>query len=113
MQATCQALDLAGVFGGKDNYVFTIEGETHKAPHWRAHFADRLQKEAWGCDIPVYRIAAVSPSFGKITLVFCRCKGDRKLTQSLLLPLDATPAHRRSEAHHPPTPLDPNVLETV
>ena len=84
VQATCQALDIAGVFAGKDNYVFTVEGDTHKAPHWRAHFADRLQKDTWGCDVPVYRIHAVSPTFGEVTLVFCRRKGDRKVSYFVL-----------------------------
>ena len=101
VQDTCQALDIAGIFGGKDNYVFTIEGETHKAPHWRALFADRLQKEAWGCDVPVYRTPAVSPTFGKVTLVFCRRKGDRKVSYFLLTqPLRTAEAMRIIHQHH-------------
>jgi len=101
VQEKCQELDLAGVFGGKDNYVFTIKGETHKAPHWRTLFAGRLQKDAWGCEVPVYRIPAVSPTFGPVTLVFCRRKGDRKVSYFILTqPLRTAEAMRIIHQHH-------------
>ena len=72
VQAKCQELKVAGVFGGKDNYVFTIDGETHKAPHWRTRFSERLETDRWGCEVPVYRTTAVSPTFGQIGRASCR-----------------------------------------
>jgi hypothetical protein len=101
VQAKCQDLKVAGVFGGKNNYVFTIEGETHKAKHWRPHFADRLQKDAWGCEVPVYRTPAVSPTFGKVILVFCRRKGERQVSYFILTqPLRTAEALRIIHQHH-------------
>lgn len=101
VQAKCQDLKVAGVFGGKDSYVFTIEGETHKAKHWRPHFADRLEKDRWGCEVPVYRTPAVSPTFGKVTLVFCRRKGERTVSYFILTqPLRTAEALRIIHQHH-------------
>jgi len=101
VQAKCQDLKVAGVFGGKDSYVFTIEGETHKAKHWRPHFADRLEKDRWGCEVPVYRTPAVSPTFGKVILVFCRRKGERTVSYFILTqPLRTAEALRIIHQHH-------------
>jgi hypothetical protein len=101
VQAKCQDLKVAGVFGGKDSYVFTIEGETHKAKHWRPHFADRLEKDRWGCEVPVYRTPAVSPTFGKVILVFCRRKGARTVSYFILTqPLRTAEALRIIHQHH-------------
>lgn len=101
VQAKCQELKVAGVFGGKNNYVFTIDGETHKAPHWRTRFAERLEKDRWGCDVPVYRTSAVSPTFGKVTLVFCRRKGEQKVSYFILTqPLRTAEALHILHQHH-------------
>lgn len=53
----------------KSNYVFTISGETKKLSEHKKgiEFSD----EAWGCKgIPVARKEALSPTFGKVILVF-------------------------------------------
>jgi hypothetical protein len=76
---TCQNFDLAGVFMVKDNYSFTIDGQSQKAKAWRHVFAACLHEGTLGCEIPVCRVRAVSPTFGSVVLVFCRRKGERKV----------------------------------
>ena len=101
VQETCQQLDLAGVFGGKDNYQFTIQGETHKAKIWRQRFASDLKPDAWGCDIPAYRVQAISPTIGDVTLVFCKLMGERKISYLILTkPLRTAQAVRIIHQHH-------------
>jgi len=101
VQETCQELDLAGVFGGKDNYQFTIQGETHKAKIWRKRFATSLKPDAWGCDIPAYRVHAISPTWGAVTLVFCKLQGERKISYLILTkPLRTAQAVRIIHQHH-------------
>ena len=102
VQETCQELvpAYAGI-GGKDNYQFTIKGETHKAKIWRKRFAQSLKAGVWGCDVPVYRVRAFSPTFGEVTLVFCRLKGERKVSYLILTkPLRTAQAVRIAHQHH-------------
>jgi hypothetical protein len=53
----------------KDNYVFIIDGKKQKLS---AHKKDiQFDESAWGCKgIPVARKEAVSPTFGKVLLLF-------------------------------------------
>jgi len=101
VQETCQAVDVTGVFGGKGNYHYTIKGETHKAKIWRKRFVDSLKASAWGCDVPAYRVRASSPTFGEVTLVFCRLKGERTVSYLILTkPLRTAQALRIAHQHH-------------
>ncbi|MBM3210646.1 transposase [Candidatus Poribacteria bacterium] len=53
----------------KSNYVFTIDGKKKKLSEHKENL--EFTKEAWGCKgIPVARKEAVSPTFGKVILVF-------------------------------------------
>ena len=53
----------------KSNYVFTIGGETKKLSEHKKDL--QFSEGAWGCKgIPVVRKEAVSPTFGKVILVF-------------------------------------------
>jgi hypothetical protein len=52
----------------KGNYVFSIDGDKKKL---RLHKEEiQLQDDLWGCkDIPAFRTAAESPTFGKVILL--------------------------------------------
>ncbi len=53
----------------KSNYVFTIDGKKQKLSLHKKEI--QLDDSAWGCKgIPVARKQAVSPTFGKVILVF-------------------------------------------
>jgi hypothetical protein len=53
----------------KSNYVFTIDGKKQKLSLHKKEI--HLDDSAWGCKgIPVARKEAVSPTFGKVILVF-------------------------------------------
>jgi hypothetical protein len=69
-----------GIFGGKDNYVFTIDGIRQRAAEWRKYFKEELE-EGWGTDgQPVYRTQAESDTFGTVTLIFYIPKGKRAVS---------------------------------
>ena len=61
---------ITGIFRGKDNYVFEIEGKSQKASKWRSELKEKLVP-GWGTDNqPVYRTKAFSKKFGQVTLIF-------------------------------------------
>lgn len=54
---------------GKGNYVMQIEGTTAKLSEHKKLI--QLQGNQWGCDKPIYRVKATSPTFGEcIVLLF-------------------------------------------
>jgi hypothetical protein len=98
----CAAMRTAGVFRGKGTYGFEIDGQRQTAAQWKRTFASRLAK-GWGCEEEVYRVAAVSPTFGKVILVFYRPKGGKDRIEYLIVvgrPLRACEALRVKHAHH-------------
>jgi len=98
----CAALRVGGVFRGKGTYGFEIDGQRQTAAQWKRTFASRLAK-GWGCEEEGYRVAAVSPTFGKVILVFYRPKGGKDRIQYLIVvgrPLRACEALRVQHAHH-------------
>lgn len=99
---TEQSPPITGIFGGKDNYVFTIDGKAQKARLWRKALKDQLT-EAWGtAGQPVYRTAAESPTFGSVTLVFYVPKGKRAVSYLIIVgrPLRSSEALHAFAFHH-------------
>ncbi|QTA85701.1 hypothetical protein [Desulfonema magnum] len=95
-------LTLTGIFRGKDNYVFEIDGEIRKAGQWRKNFKDRLTP-GWGTDgQPVYRTEAVSETFGEVILVFYIPKGKRAVSYLIIAgrPLRSSEALHAFAFHH-------------
>jgi hypothetical protein len=91
-----------GIFGGKDNYVFTIDGLRQRAGQWRKDFAQKLE-EGWGTDgQPVYRTQADSDTFGSVTLIFYIPKGKRAVSYLVVVgcPLRSCEALHASSFHH-------------
>ena len=58
------------IIAGKGNYVFTIGGEKQPASVWKKRLA--LDKSLWGLDVAACRVKAVSPTFGKLVVLFYR-----------------------------------------
>ncbi len=58
------------VVAGKGNYVFEEDGKRRNASKWKKE--DRYKEKQWGIDSPSYRMKAVSPTFGKLALLFYR-----------------------------------------
>jgi len=93
---------ITGIFGGKDSYVFTIDGKAQKAGQWRKALKDQL-KEAWGTNgQPVYRTAAESPTFGAVTLLFYVPTGKRAVSYLIIVgrPLRSSEALHAFAFHH-------------
>ena len=91
-----------GIFGGKDNYVFTIDGLRQRAGQWRKDFAQKLE-EGWGTDgQPVYRTQADSDTFGSVTLIFYIPKGKRAVSYLVVVgcPLRSCEALHAFSFHH-------------
>ena len=98
----CAAMRMAGIFRGKGSYVFEIEGQRQRASHWKKIFAARLA-QGWGCAEEVYRVEAVSPTFGEVILVFYRPqKGSSRIEYLVVVgkPLRACEALRAYHRHH-------------
>lgn len=51
----------------KSDYVFTIDGQKGQL---RQHKKQISLESAWGCDVDVCRKVGLSPTFGKVTLLF-------------------------------------------
>ena len=83
---------------GKDNSVMRISKTTAKLS---AHKKDiKLSEDQWGCDKPVCRLKAESPTFGNCVVIFFR---DRRKTRTLLVfgkPLRTCEALRIWAQHH-------------
>lgn len=93
---------ITGIFGGKDNYVFTIDGTRQKAGAWRKDLKEHLT-DGWGTDgQPVYRTAAESPTFGSVTLLFYIPKGKRAVSYLIIVgrPLRSSEALHAYSFHH-------------
>ena len=84
---------------GKNNYVITIGDTTAKLS---VHKKDvELREDQWGCDKPVCRLKAESPTFGACVVIFFV---DRKKIRTLLVfgnqPLRTCEALRIWSQHH-------------
>jgi len=93
---------ITGIFGGKANYVFTIDGKSQKARQWRKDLKEKL-KEGWGTEgQPVYRTAAESPTFGSVILLFYIPKGKRAVSDLMIVgrPLRSSEALHAFAFHH-------------
>jgi hypothetical protein len=93
---------ITGIFGGKDQYVFTIDGKRQKARQWRKALKEKLE-EGWGTDgQPVYRTTAESPTFGLVTLLFYIPKGKRAVSYLIIVgrPLRSSEALHAFAFHH-------------
>jgi hypothetical protein len=93
---------VTGIFRGKDNYVFTIDGVRQSAGQWRKDFKEELE-EGWGTDgQPVYRTQAESDTFGSVTLIFYIPKGKRAVSYLVVVgrPLRSCEALHAFSFHH-------------
>ena len=93
---------ITGIFGGKNQYVFEIEGIRQKAGLWKKAFREDLEK-GWGtAGQPVYRTAAESPTFGTVILVFYIPKGKRAVSYLIIVgrPLRSSEALHAYSFHH-------------
>ena len=83
---------------GRDNYVMRIGDTTAKLS---VHKKDiKLSEDQWGCDKPVCRLKAESPTFGNCVVIFFR---DRRKIRTLLVfgkPLRTCEALRIWSQHH-------------
>jgi len=76
---------ITGIFNGKDNYVFEIDGISQKAGQWRKDMAENIE-EGWGTKgQPVYRTKAESPAFGSVILLFYIPKGMRAVRYLIVI----------------------------
>ena len=67
----------------KSNYVFKINGQKDQLQN---HKKQIVLEEAWGCDVDVCRTVGLSPTFGKVTLLFF-ADGRRKRCMISFLPI--------------------------
>ena len=58
---------------GKNNFVMTIGETKAKLSEHKKHI--ELHEDEWGCDKPVYRVKAMSPTFGECIVIFFRDRG--------------------------------------
>ena len=65
---------------GKSNYVMEIDGETAKLSAHKKTV--KLLRHQWGCDKPVRRCPAKSPTFGELVLLFFSTHGK---TQTMMV----------------------------
>lgn len=101
-KANAQSTIITGIFGGKDNYVFTIDGVRQRAGQWRKDFKEKLQ-DGWGTDSqPVYRTEACSDKFGSVTLIFYVPKGKKAVSYLIVVgrPLRSCEALHAFSFHH-------------
>ena len=83
---------------GKNNYVMTLGDTTAKLSAHKKHI--KLSEDQWGCDKPVCRFKAESPTFGTCVVIFFR---DRRKIRTLLVfgkPLRTCEAIRIWSQHH-------------
>ena len=83
---------------GKNNYVMTIGDTTAKLSVHKKRI--HLREDQWGCDKPVCRLKAKSPTFGECVVIFF---GDRGKIRTLLVfgkPLRTCEALRTWVRHH-------------
>ena len=83
---------------GKSNYVMEIDDKTAKLSAHKKTV--KLRPDQWGCDKPVHRCRAKSPTFGQRVLLFFRTHGK---TQTLMVfgrPLRSAEILRIWSQHH-------------
>ena len=56
------------IVAGKSNYVLSIEGNKQEASSWKKTL--KLRQSQWGIEVPACRKKALSPTFGKIAVLF-------------------------------------------
>ena len=83
---------------GKNNYVMRIGDTTAKLS---VHKKDvELREDQWGCDKPVCRLKAESPTFGKCVVIFFRDRGKIRTLLVFGKPLRTCEAVRIWSQHH-------------
>lgn len=93
---------ITGIFRGKDNYVFEIDGKSQKAGQWRSDLKEK-RVSGWGTDNqPVYRTKALSKKFGQVILIFYIPKGKRAVSYLIVVgkPLRSSEALHTFAFHH-------------
>ena len=83
---------------GKNNFVMTI-GET-KAKLSVHKRGVELSEDQWGCDKPVYRAKAISPTFGECVVIFFRDRGKIRTLLVFGKPLRTSEAMHIWSQHH-------------
>ena len=83
-KALIEALDDFGftrvLVHGKSNYVMEIDGQSSKLSAHKKTI--KLLTDQWGCDKPVRRVTAKSPTFGELVLLFFAAQGK---TQTMMV----------------------------
>lgn len=93
---------ITGIFRGRDNHVFEIDGKRQKAGQWRKDLKDSLAP-GWGTDgQPVCRTGAFSEKFGDVILLSYIPKGRRAISHLITVgrPLRAGETLHAYSFHH-------------
>ena len=83
---------------GKNNFVMTIAETKAKLSVHKKNID--LHEDQWGCDKPVYRAKAMSPTFGECIVIFFRDRGKVRTLLVFGKPLRASEAIRIWSQHH-------------
>ena len=83
---------------GKSNYVMTIDEKKAKLSEHKKSI--ELLSNQWGCDKPVYRTNATSPTFGKVVVLFFADRGKIRTMLVFGKPLRACEILRIWSQHH-------------
>ena len=83
---------------GKNNYVMMIGDTTAKLSVHKKHI--RLREDQWGCDKPVCRLKAESPTFGECVVIFFQDRGKIRTLLVFGRPLRTCEAVRVWSQHH-------------
>ena len=83
---------------GKNNFVMTIADTKAKLSVHKKHI--ELREEQWGCDKPVCRAKAISPTFGECIVIFFRDRGKIRTLLGFGKPLRTSEAMRIWSQHH-------------
>ena len=83
---------------GKSNYVMTIDEKKAKLSEHKKSI--ELLSNQWGCDKPVYRTNATSPTFGKVVVLFFADRGKIRTMLVFGKPLRACEILRIGSQHH-------------
>ena len=83
---------------GKSNYVMEIDGETAKLSAHKKTI--KLLPDQWGCDKPVRRCRAKSPTFGELVLLFFSANGKTQTMMVFRRPLRSAEILHIWSQHH-------------
>ena len=83
---------------GKSNYVMEIDGETAKLSAHKKTI--KLLPHQWGCDKPVRRCRAKSPTFGELVLLFFSANGKTQTMMVFRRPLRSAEILHIWSQHH-------------